>query len=67
MGGHSPKLNRWMINRKVPQRLRGNIPLICVNDEIAAISMEGQWFISERYAVRSVSGQVAYFYFEKNL
>jgi tRNA(Ile)-lysidine synthetase-like protein len=67
MGGHSQKVNRWMINRKIPQRLRRKIPLICVGNEIAAISMDRQWFISERYALKDTVGQIVYLHFKKNL
>jgi tRNA(Ile)-lysidine synthase len=66
MGGHSQKLNRWMINRKIPRHLRERIPLICVDDEIAAIYIQSQWFISESSYVNDNSPRVVYFRFLQN-
>jgi tRNA(Ile)-lysidine synthase len=67
MSGHTQKLNRWMINRKVPQYLREQIPLICVDDEIAAIYMDTQWFISHNFALRDETARTVKLQFEKHL
>jgi len=67
MGSHSQKLNRWMINRKIPQHLRDQIPLLCVDGTVAAVYMEWRWFVAEAYAVRDNSPRVVYFQFLQNL
>jgi tRNA(Ile)-lysidine synthase len=67
MNGHSQKLNRWMINRKIPQHLRQQIPLLCVDGNIAAIYMHPHWFVGEAYAIQDNSPRVVYFQFLQNL
>jgi tRNA(Ile)-lysidine synthetase-like protein len=67
MGGHRQKLNRWMINRKISQPLRGRIPLLCVNNAVVAIHVEDRWFIAEAYAARDNSPYIVYFQFLQNL
>jgi tRNA(Ile)-lysidine synthase len=67
MGGHSQKVNRWMINRKIPRSFRQRIPLICVNGDIAAIFVDSQWFVSESSSVNDNSRRVVYFHFLQNL
>lgn len=67
MDGHSQKLNRWMINRKIPQHLRQQIPLLCIDGNIAAIYLHSHWFIGEAYAVQDNSPRVVYFQFLQNL
>lgn len=47
MGGHSRKVKNWMIDKKIPQRLRDRIPLITVNDEVIAIYIENQWHLAD--------------------
>jgi len=67
MGGHTQKLNRWMINRKLPRVLRDQIPLLCINDRIAAIIIEPEWIVSEFAAVQTDSQRVIHFHFRQNL
>jgi tRNA(Ile)-lysidine synthase len=67
MKGHSQKLNRWMINRKIPQHLRQQIPLVCVDGNIAAIYAHPHWFVGEAYAIQDNSPRVIYFQFLQNL
>jgi tRNA(Ile)-lysidine synthetase-like protein len=66
MGGHSQKLNRWMINRKIPRSVRERIPLLCINDEIAALFVDGKWTVSERFAVGKDVTNVTYFGYVPN-
>ncbi len=66
MGGHTQKLNRWMINRKLPRALREHIPVLCVDGQIAAIMIEPQWIVSEFAAVRTDNQRVVYFHFGQN-
>ena len=51
MGGQSRKLKKWLIDRKIPQYLRDKIPLLEVNEEIAAIILQDTWGVSESFAV----------------
>jgi tRNA(Ile)-lysidine synthase len=60
MDGHTQKLNRWMINHKVPNEVRGRIPLLCVGDEIAAVLYGQNCYVSDRCAVREHSQRVIY-------
>lgn len=45
----SKKLKDWMIDKKIPQHLRDNIPLLVVNGEISLILIGDQQFIGEDY------------------
>lgn len=67
MSGHTQKLNRWMINRKIPLAIRDRLPLLCVDDKIAAICLNTGWIIGEAFAVNNDSPQVIYFQFLDNL
>jgi tRNA(Ile)-lysidine synthase len=40
-GEHHQKLSEWMINRKVPAAVRGQLPLICADDQILALYWHG--------------------------
>ncbi|MBC7813010.1 MAG: tRNA lysidine(34) synthetase TilS, partial [Burkholderiales bacterium] len=59
--GFSRKLKEWMIDKKIPKDVRGNIPLLVVNGEVAAIMFGSPWPISEKFAVRDDSPRVVYF------
>jgi tRNA(Ile)-lysidine synthase len=67
MEGHSQNLKRWMVNRKIALKMRDHLPLLCVNDAIAAVYVNGQWFIGEAYKVETNSTHVIYFQFLQNL
>lgn len=58
MGGHTRKLSRWMIDRKIPQHLRDYIPLLTVDGHIAAVMTGGQWTVDEKFAVRAASDRI---------
>ena len=47
MGGRSRKLKDWMIDRKIPRRIRDQIPLLCADDAIVAICLERAWRVAE--------------------
>lgn len=47
MGGHSRKLQKWMIDRKIPRRLRDQIPLITADDAVVAICLADTWQLAE--------------------
>jgi tRNA(Ile)-lysidine synthase len=61
MNGHTQKLNRWMINHKVPNDIRGRIPLLCADGEIAAVLYGKDYSIGEPFAVHEGSQRVIYF------
>ena len=61
--GHTQKINRWMINRKVPRALRRRIPLLCVDGQVAAVIVGATWAVAEPFAVRHADQRVVYFGF----
>lgn len=61
MDGHSRTVKKWMIDQKIPQHVRDHLPLLLVDDEIAAVILPDQWSIAETFAVRSWSQHVFYF------
>lgn len=67
LGGHSQKVSRWMINRKIPLRLRARIPLLTIDGQVAAIVVGAEWTISEYFRVRNDSNHIVYFRFRLNL
>jgi len=66
MKGHTQKLSRWMVNRKIPKAIRDRIPILVVNDVVAAIAINNEWFISEKFAVRNNDEPIIYFQFLEN-
>ena len=48
MGGRSRKLKDWMIDRKIPRRLRDQIPLLCADGVIVAICIGETWHLAQR-------------------
>ncbi len=66
MEGHSQKLSRWMVNRKIQQTLRDQIPLLVVDDVVAAICVNGAWTVSETFAIRNTLERIIYFQFLEN-
>jgi tRNA(Ile)-lysidine synthase len=61
MRGHSKTLKNWMIDSKVPQQLRDKIPLLVVDNRIAAIILPQQWVIAEPYTIVTASQHNFYF------
>jgi hypothetical protein len=55
-----------MVNRKIPQNQRDHIPLLVVNNAVAAICLNGTWIISESFAVRNTPERIIYFQFLEN-
>ncbi len=47
MGGRSRKLKDWLIDRKIPRRLRDQIPLLCADDALVAICLADTWHLAE--------------------
>jgi tRNA(Ile)-lysidine synthase len=61
MAGKRRKLKKWLIDRKIPQYLRDKIPLLEINEEIAAVILPHTWGISESFSVTPESDRVIYF------
>ncbi len=66
MNGHTQKLSKWMVNRKIPLARRDYIPLLVVNNVVAAINVNGAWTIGETFAVRNTLERIIYFQFLEN-
>lgn len=66
MHEHTQKMNRWMINQKIPVCLRDHLPLFIIDNKIAAIMVGDQWPIAESFAVKSSSDEVIYFQCRKS-
>ena len=47
MGGHSRKIKRWMIDRKIPREIRDRIPLVCTDGEVVAICLGENWHLAD--------------------
>lgn len=61
MGGQSRSLKKWFIDHKIPQHLRDSIPLLTVNEKIAAIVLPHAWIIAEPFAITPHSQHIFYF------
>ncbi len=46
--GHTRSLSRWMIDRKIPATIRGRIPLLEIDGQLAAIAYDNQWIVAAR-------------------
>ncbi|MDQ7027913.1 MAG: tRNA lysidine(34) synthetase TilS [Anaerolineae bacterium] len=67
MQGQSKKIKNEMIDRKIPQHLRDSIPLLLVNQKIAAIILPQRWIIAEPFSVQAESQYNFYFSISKLL
>lgn len=61
MGGHSRKIKKWFIDNKIPAFVRDNLPLLVIDDKIAAIVLPKQWRIAEEFANNKMSQYNVYF------
>jgi tRNA(Ile)-lysidine synthetase-like protein len=55
---HTRRVSRWMIDNKIPQALRGMIPLLVVNGEVAAILWGQQWKVASSFTPNNVSTSI---------
>lgn len=53
MGGHSRKIKRWMIDRKIPREIRDRIPLVCADGEVIAICCGDAWHLADTSRFRA--------------
>ncbi len=67
LGGHTRKVNRWMIDRKIPASLRDKLPILTINGQIAAIWIPSQWIVAYGYAGNPSDEECVYFHFRENL
>lgn len=44
---HTRRISRWMIDSKIPQAVRQFVPLLVVNDQIAAVVWGRRWKVSK--------------------
>ncbi len=65
--GHHHKVTKWMIDWQVPRELRERVPLLVIDDEIAAIWWTPMPIISQKFAVTDEASWVVYFRFAKNI
>ena len=61
MAGRTRKIGAWMIDNKVPRGVRDSVPLLLVDDVVAAILWGDQWALAERFAVTNHSDRTVYF------
>jgi tRNA(Ile)-lysidine synthase len=66
MGGHTKKLSEWMVDHKVPKAVRDRVPLLVVDDAIAAIFWQGA-AVNEQFAVHSREDRVIYFHLSNSI
>jgi tRNA(Ile)-lysidine synthase len=60
LGGHHQSVKKWMIDHKIPQAARAQIPLLTVDGTITALHIGLHWVISDDQPTDSWSH---YFYF----
>lgn len=67
LSGHTQKVKKWMIDHKVRQALRDQVPMLTINGTIAAIIVGNIVVISEKFAVRQPDQSIIYVRFTKNM
>jgi tRNA(Ile)-lysidine synthase len=59
-GVHTKKLAAWMVDHKVPRHLRERLPLLIIDNQVAALYWNG-WRVAESFIVRSQDQRSVYF------
>lgn len=62
LNGGTQKIKTLMINRKIPQYVRDELPLLIVNGEVAALLLRKSWVISESVALTDEKQRVVNFF-----
>lgn len=62
MGGHRRRLKEWMIDQKIPKAVRSRIPLLMIDDDVAAILYGQRWLVNINYALSKVGYDKYYFF-----
>lgn len=65
LSGHTQKVSRWLVNQKIPLRLRDRLPVLVVNGVIAALIVGGRWVVSEHFSVQPVHQHIVHFQFRQ--
>ena len=63
LNGHTQKLKEWLIDHKVPQAIRRQIPILVVDGEIAALIIGKRWVVNPSFAIRDSNQSIIYFEF----
>lgn len=58
--GRHQTIKKWLVDHKIPSEVRNFLPLILVDDEIAAIMWGSTWVIDERFSVTDSSENIFY-------
>jgi tRNA(Ile)-lysidine synthase len=67
MGGQTRSLKKWLIDKKIPQHVRDRLPLLLLDDTLAAVILPGEWAVSEMFAVFETSQRILHFKVRKLL
>ncbi len=62
MNGRTRKLKDWMIDHKIPRDVRDLLPVLSINDEVAAILIQERWHISENFCKDTSHTSQIYFF-----
>ena len=58
--GHTQKIKKWMIDHKIPQAVRDQIPLLTMNGDIAAFMIDDRWIINESFVPNAQKQAILY-------
>jgi tRNA(Ile)-lysidine synthase len=61
--GNTQKLKQWLIDHKIPQAVRYQIPILVVDGEIAALIIGQRWVISDSFAIHDTNQSIIYVQF----
>ncbi len=67
LDGHTQKISRWLVNRKIARRWRDRLPLLTVNGAVAALFVGERWIVSEDFAARPAHQHIVHFQFRQFL
>lgn len=65
-GGHQ-KIKKWLINNKIPRHIRDKLPLLIIDEVVAAIVLPQGWCIGEKFTKNETSQVNTYFKVNKLL
>lgn len=65
--GQHQRLKKWLIDHKVPQAQRDKLPILTINNVIAALYVQSRWIFSEQFIkpTDDKASQAVYFQFER--
>lgn len=67
LNGQHQRLKKWLIDHKIPQAQRDKLPILIINNAIAALYVQSRWIFSEQFVKRvdDTAYQAVYFQFER--